>query len=50
MDRVPGQHIGLQVDDPGAKALYTSLGFRPQPAFLSVVVGEWLANDSNRLP
>jgi predicted GNAT family acetyltransferase len=44
--RVPGQHIGLQTDD--AEALYASLGFRPQPAFMSRVVGRWLDNDGNR--
>ena len=38
---VPGQHIGLQVDDQGARRLYAGLGFRPQPEFLSLVVGEW---------
>jgi predicted GNAT family acetyltransferase len=43
---VPGQHIGLQTDD--AHALYESLGFRPQPDFLSLVVGTWLDNDANR--
>ncbi|MSO87213.1 MAG: N-acetyltransferase [Acidimicrobiia bacterium] len=43
---VPGQHIGLQTDD--AQPLYTSLGFRPQPEFLSLVVGTWLDNDANR--
>ena len=46
MDQVPGQHIGLQTDD--AQPLYRSLGFRPQPEFLSVVVGTWLDNDANR--
>jgi ribosomal protein S18 acetylase RimI-like enzyme len=45
-DRVPGQHIGLQTDD--AEAFYTSLGFRPQPIFMSAVSGEWLDNDANR--
>ncbi len=44
--RVPGQHIGLQTDD--AEALYTALGFEPQPAFMSLVVGRWLDNDGNR--
>jgi len=44
-DRVPGQHIGLQTDD--AQVFYTSLGFRPQPTFMSAVVGEWLDNDAN---
>ena len=44
--RVPGQHIGLQTDD--AQGFYARLGFRPQPEFLSLVVGEWLDNDANR--
>lgn len=44
--RVPGQHIGLQTED--AQDFYTSLGFRPQPEFWSLVVGEWLDNDANR--
>jgi predicted GNAT family acetyltransferase len=46
MSRVPGQHIGLQTDD--AQAFYATLGFAPQPEFLSAVVGGWLANDANR--
>ena len=45
-DQVPGQHIGLQTDD--AQEFYASLGFRPQPEFLSLVVGQWLDNDANR--
>jgi ribosomal protein S18 acetylase RimI-like enzyme len=45
IDAVPGQHIGLQTDD--ARALYESLGFRPQPEFWSVVSGRWLDNDAN---
>jgi len=45
-DRVPGQHIGLQTD--GAEEFYTSLGFRPQPSFMGLVVGEWLDNEANR--
>jgi ribosomal protein S18 acetylase RimI-like enzyme len=45
-DQVPGQHIGLQTDD--ARDFYSSLGFRPQPEFLSLVVGEWLGNTANR--
>ena len=36
--RVPGQHIGLQTDD--AQGFYARLGFRPQPEFLSLVVGD----------
>jgi ribosomal protein S18 acetylase RimI-like enzyme len=44
--RVPGQHIGLQTDH--GQALYESLGFRPQPEFMSMVVGEWLDNDANK--
>lgn len=46
MDKVPGQHIGLQTDD--AQDFYLSLGFRPQPEFLSTVVGRWLDNEANR--
>jgi predicted GNAT family acetyltransferase len=45
-DRVPGQHIGLQTD--GAERFYASLGFRLQPSFMSLVVGEWLDNEANR--
>ena len=45
-DQVPGQHIGLQTDD--AEAFYRSLGFRPQPIFMSAVIGTWLDNDANR--
>ena len=48
MGDVPGQHIGLQVDDHAARLLYASLGFRPQPEFVSLVVGAWLDNDANR--
>ena len=44
--RVPGQHVALQTDD--AEALYASLGFRPQPELMSIVVGTWLDNDANR--
>jgi ribosomal protein S18 acetylase RimI-like enzyme len=47
MEEVPGQHIGLQVDSQPARDLYVSLGFRPQPEFLSLVVGEWLGNSAN---
>ncbi len=46
MAQVPGQHIGLQSDD--AQSFYASMGFGPQPEFLSVVVGAWLDNDANR--
>ena len=46
LDRVPGQHVGLQTDD--AHALYESLGFESQPEFWSLVVGSWLDNDANR--
>jgi ribosomal protein S18 acetylase RimI-like enzyme len=47
IDAVPGQHIGLQTD--AAQGLYESVGFRPQPEFLSLVSGRWLDNDANRL-
>jgi len=46
VERVPGQHVGLQTDD--AQELYSSLGFRPQPEFWSIVSGRWLDNDANR--
>lgn len=46
VEALPGQHVGLQTDD--AQALYRSLGFRPQPEFLSLVSGRWLDNDGNR--
>lgn len=45
---VPGQHIGLQTDD--ADTFYRSLGFMPQPQFMSFVVGQWLDNVANRPP
>jgi hypothetical protein len=43
---VPGQHVGLQTDDQ--QSFYAALGFRPQPEFMSLVVGEWLGNAANR--
>ena len=46
LERVPGQHVGLQTDD--AQRLFESLGFRPQPVFWSCVVGSWLDNEANR--
>ena len=46
LDEVPGQHVGLQTDD--APGFYEGLGFRPQPEFLSTVVGRWLDNPGNR--
>jgi predicted GNAT family acetyltransferase len=45
-DSVPGQHVGLQTDD--AQPFYSSLGFRPQPEFLSIASGRWLDNEANR--
>jgi ribosomal protein S18 acetylase RimI-like enzyme len=47
-DQVPGQHIGLQTND--AQDFYRSVGFVPQPEFMSLVVGRWLDNDANRPP
>jgi ribosomal protein S18 acetylase RimI-like enzyme len=47
VDRVPGQHIGLQTDD--AQPFYRALGFRPQPEFMSMVVGTWLDSVQNNL-
>ena len=46
MDEVPGQHVGLQTSD--ARAFYRTLGFHPQPEFLSAVVGVWLDPTSTR--
>jgi ribosomal protein S18 acetylase RimI-like enzyme len=46
LDRVPGQHVGLQTDD--RQDFYATLGFEAQPEFLSIVVGTWLDNDANR--
>jgi GNAT superfamily N-acetyltransferase len=46
LDRVPGQHVGLQTGD--RQDFYAALGFEEQPEFLSVVVGTWLDNDANR--
>jgi ribosomal protein S18 acetylase RimI-like enzyme len=45
IEKVPGQHIGLQTDD--AADLYRSIGFTPQPEFMSLVVGTWLNNEEN---
>jgi ribosomal protein S18 acetylase RimI-like enzyme len=46
IDRVPGQHIGLQTDE--AESFYSALGFRRQPEFMSAIAGAWLANEANR--
>jgi ribosomal protein S18 acetylase RimI-like enzyme len=46
LEQVQGQHVGLQTDD--GQSLYESLGFKPQPEFMSTVVGIWLHNDANR--
>jgi ribosomal protein S18 acetylase RimI-like enzyme len=46
LERVPGQHVGLQTEE--AHAFYETLGFHKQPEFLSIVVGSWLDNDANR--
>jgi predicted GNAT family acetyltransferase len=46
VERVPGQHVGLQSAEAGA--FYASLGFAPQPEFFSTVSGQWLDNDANR--
>jgi ribosomal protein S18 acetylase RimI-like enzyme len=46
LQRVPGQHVGLQTGD--VQRFYESLGFRAQPEFWSIVAGSWLDNDANR--
>lgn len=42
--QVPGQHIYLQTDD--AVHFYRSLGFREQPAGMSMIAGDYLQNSS----
>jgi ribosomal protein S18 acetylase RimI-like enzyme len=44
MRKCPGQHIYLQTDD--AIAFYRDLGFNDQPLGMSIVVGEYLQNDT----
>ena len=44
LDAMPGQHVYLQTDD--AVAFYERLGFRPQPEGLSLIVGDYLVNDT----
>ena len=44
IDAVPGQHIYLQTDN--AVAFYEHLGFVEQPKGMSLVVGEYLRNDT----
>jgi ribosomal protein S18 acetylase RimI-like enzyme len=44
LDAVPGQHVYLQTDD--AVEFYKKLGFVEQPVGMSLVVGEYLQNDS----
>jgi ribosomal protein S18 acetylase RimI-like enzyme len=46
LEKVPGQHVGLQTDN--AQPFYESLGFGHEPDFMSRVVGTWLDNDGNR--
>ncbi len=46
MNRVPGQHIGLQTDE--AESFYAALGYRYQFHFMSAISGAWLGNDANR--
>jgi hypothetical protein len=43
--QVPGQHVGLQTNE--AQPFYLALGFRAQPEFMSMVVGNWLHNEPN---
>jgi predicted GNAT family acetyltransferase len=45
MERVPGQHVGLQTD--AAQGFYARLGFQQQPMFMSAICGSWLRNDAN---
>jgi len=45
--QVPGQHVGLQTGE--AQSFYAALGFRPQPEFMSKIVGSWLDAGSSGL-
>ena len=44
LDAVPGQHVYLQTDD--AMGFYEKLGFHRQPEGLSLVVGDYLDNET----
>jgi ribosomal protein S18 acetylase RimI-like enzyme len=44
LEQLPGQHVYLQTDD--AVGLYEKLGFQKQPEGMSLVVGEWLQNNT----
>lgn len=44
MRKCPGQHIYLQTDD--AIQFYRDLGFNDQPLGMSIVIGEYLQNDT----
>lgn len=44
MSKCPGQHIYLQTDD--AIQFYRDLGFNDQPLGMSIVIGEYLQNDT----
>jgi ribosomal protein S18 acetylase RimI-like enzyme len=43
-EAVPGQHVYLQTDD--AVGFYEKLGFVEQPKGMSLIVGEYLQNDT----
>jgi ribosomal protein S18 acetylase RimI-like enzyme len=42
-EQVPGQHVGLQTSD--MQDVYASMGVRPQPEFMSRVVGTSISPD-----
>jgi GNAT superfamily N-acetyltransferase len=44
IDAVPGQHIYLQTDH--AAGFYRKLGFVEQPKGMSIIVGDYLQNDT----
>jgi len=44
IDAVPGQHVYLQTDE--AIGFYEKLGFKEQPKGMSLIVGEYLQNDT----
>jgi hypothetical protein len=44
------QHVAFARDGDrdDQQAFYASLGYEPQPEFLSLVAGRWLDNEANR--
>lgn len=47
LENAPGQHVYLQTDH--AAGFYEKLGFSEQPKGMSIIVGEYLQNDTRGL-